>query len=180
MPDASGNLLSSDPGYQAPGSGLINMNPSGNTVAPLPTPVVGYTPATANATAAASKSYDPSGVAVLDQDTVQGQLDKVLSQDSKLLQRADVRSRQEMAGKGLINTTMGRLDQASQGFGQRSRHHFSDGIRQSMDRFLVVIPTKRQSQIKRGKKHAHLFEHVCLINFFDLGLQFPIQMPEPM
>jgi len=106
MPDANGKLLPGEPNYTPPGSGLINLDPSGSTVAPLVSPVAGYTPAQATPSAAASKSYEPSGVAVLDQDTVQGQLDQVLAKDSKLLQRADVRSRQQMAGSGLINSTM--------------------------------------------------------------------------
>ncbi|MEO7666833.1 MAG: hypothetical protein ABIU97_07360 [Dehalococcoidia bacterium] len=64
-------------------------------------------PVTAAPSTATSNGYTPTGTVVVDDDTVQGQLDKVLSKDSKLIQRADARSRSAMAGNGMINSSMG-------------------------------------------------------------------------
>lgn len=106
MPDPSGNLIPGDPGYKAPGTGLINATPGQTNVTPSATPSVGYTPATASPTAAASKSYTPTGTVVLDEDTVQGQLKNVIGADSKLLQQARTKVRNEAASRGMINSSM--------------------------------------------------------------------------
>ena len=75
--------------------------------APPTPPPASYTPTVAAPSTAISKGYNPVGTVVIDDDTVQGQLDKVLAKDSKVIQRADARSRAAMAGNGMINSTMG-------------------------------------------------------------------------
>jgi hypothetical protein len=101
MPDVNGNLIPGDPGYKAPGTGLINVTAGQTNVTPSPNPSVGYTPETAE-----SKSYAPTSTVMLDQDTVQGQLRNIIGADSPLLQQAATRARNEANARGLINSSM--------------------------------------------------------------------------
>lgn len=64
-----------------------------------------YTPATAAPVAATATGYTPSPYTVTGNQTVQDQLDQIIAKDSPLLQRADVRSKQQMNERGLINSS---------------------------------------------------------------------------
>ena len=80
--------------------GLINLP------APPTDQVATYQPQTANAVQAASKSYEPKGFAVTSDQTVAGQLEKIVASDSPLLQQARTRAHQEMNARGLINSSL--------------------------------------------------------------------------
>lgn len=87
---------------------LAGLPPAGSAPSAPPTPpAAGYTPTTAAPSLATSKGYNPVGTVVIDDDTVQGQLDKVLAKDSKVIQRANARSNSRLAGNGMINSSMG-------------------------------------------------------------------------
>lgn len=105
MPDANGKLLLGDPGYQAPGTGLINTTPGQTTVAPG-TPVTSYTPAAATAIAPTSTSYTPMSYTVAPNQTVQQNMQSVIEADSPLMQQARKRSDQAMSQRGLLNSSL--------------------------------------------------------------------------
>ncbi len=115
MPDQNGTLLPTDPGYVQPGAGLVNSAPGNTNVSPataLPGPdkpipsVASYTPAQATADVATSKGYNPNAFAVTDDQTVQGQLSKIMSADSPLLQQAKARANIESNNSGLLDSSM--------------------------------------------------------------------------
>lgn len=68
--------------------------------------VTGYTPSTATASTATAKGYDAKGVSVGDNDTVQGQVLKITGSDSPLMKQAERRAREEMAPRGLLNSSL--------------------------------------------------------------------------
>lgn len=68
--------------------------------------VTSYTPSTATAATATAKGYDAKGVAVGDNDTVQGQVLKITSSDSPLMKQAERRAREDMAPRGLLNSSL--------------------------------------------------------------------------
>lgn len=106
MPDAQGNLVAGDPGYMAPGTGLIKATSGQQNVTPDTNPVMSYTPAIATATKANSQGYTPVGTVITDPQTVQGQLKNIIAADSPLMQQAGTRARQSANSRGLINSSM--------------------------------------------------------------------------
>jgi hypothetical protein len=60
-----------------------------------------YTPTTGTA-----QTYDPSQWSVANSQTVQGQLGGILKQDSPLMQLAGTQAKQQMSGRGLLNSSM--------------------------------------------------------------------------
>lgn len=89
------------PGYIAPNTGLLSVGQAG--AAPI---VAGYTPSTAQASTATSTSYDPSAFAVTPDQTVQSQVEKIVSGDSALMQQARTRANQDAQAKGLLNSSL--------------------------------------------------------------------------
>lgn len=68
--------------------------------------VTSYTPATATAATATAKGYDAKGVAVGDNDTVQGQVQKIIGEGSPLMKQAERRAREQVAPRGLLNSSL--------------------------------------------------------------------------
>ena len=91
MPDASGNLLPSDPGYVAPPTGgLIN------------SPTVTAPPVQAVATTAA-----PTPFTVAPEATVASNIEKIVAADSPLMAQAASRAAQQVNARGLLNSSIG-------------------------------------------------------------------------
>lgn len=88
-------------------SGLINL-PSQPAIpqAPAVPTVAGYNASTATPVNATAKSYDPKGFAVTSDQTVQGQIKKIVDDDSPLMQQALTRATQKMNQRGLINSSI--------------------------------------------------------------------------
>lgn len=99
MPDANGNLKPGDPGYIAPNTGLLN------TVTPDKT-AIGYTPTTTTSKDANAVGYQANPFTVSPDQTVQEQISKITSADSKLMQQARVRANQAAQQKGLLNSSI--------------------------------------------------------------------------
>lgn len=95
MPDANGNLPEEDKR-----TGLIGAaSTPGESVTT-------YTPSTATAGSAVGKGYTAKGVSVGDDDTVQGQLSKITATNSPLMMQAERRARDEVAPRGLLNSSL--------------------------------------------------------------------------
>lgn len=115
MPDANGKLLPSDPGYIAPtatagagtGTGLINAAPTGAPLATPADPVAAYDTSKAVATPAAATGYDPTAFTVSPNATVADQIKGIVASDSPLMQQAEVKAREQMNARGLINSSQG-------------------------------------------------------------------------
>lgn len=90
-----------EPGYLEPNSGLLTVGQASQS----PT-VAGYTPSQAQATPASASTYDPSKFLVDDKQTVQGQVEKIVDSDSKLMQQARVRANQDAQAKGLLSSSL--------------------------------------------------------------------------
>ncbi len=93
---ADPNILTTDP----PKTGLL-------AAASKPgESITGYTPTTATASNATSTGYTAKTVAVGENDTVLGQVNKITSQDSPLMRQAERRAKESMAPRGLLNSSM--------------------------------------------------------------------------
>ena len=101
----------------ASSSGLLNsvpMQPSdwmavpsaGMPPPPVPADPSRYTAAQANPTSATATGYNPNAYAVTNDQTVQGQLKKVVAEDSPLMQQATTRANQEMNRRGLLSSSL--------------------------------------------------------------------------
>jgi hypothetical protein len=104
MPDAQGNALPGEPGYQTPGTaatgattGLMNTTavPLTPSIAPAVTP---YTPINQPAPAPTPVALDPS-------KTVAGGVEKIIAADSPLMQQATARAMAKMNERGLLNSS---------------------------------------------------------------------------
>ena len=105
MPDAQGNLVPGDPGYVAPGTGLLNSTPGQTNVTPGQT-IVNYTPALATPAPATATGYTPTPYTVAPEATVQERVKQIAAEDSPLMQQAATRARQAMVDKGLLNSSI--------------------------------------------------------------------------
>lgn len=114
MPSPTGQPLPGEPGYRPPSepdatkpvSGLINATPGQTTITPG-APAPSYTPAQATSDRAQATPYDPKQFLVADDQTVQGQLSKILkSGTSPLLQQAETRALQQANQRGLLNSSL--------------------------------------------------------------------------
>ncbi len=105
----------------APSSGLLNavpMQPSDWMTAPYkksdqaqndylpPTPDLPPPPISPDASRANATGYNPNSYAVTTDQTVQGQLKKVIADDSPLIQQATTRANQEMNRRGLLSSSL--------------------------------------------------------------------------
>lgn len=104
MPDAQGNLVPGDPGYTAPATnaataniGLMNTTAAPVTPAAAP-PVAPYTPINQPAPAVTPIVVDPS-------KTVAGGVEKLIREDSPLMQQATARAMAKMNERGLLNSS---------------------------------------------------------------------------
>lgn len=88
-----------DPGYIAPNTGLLQ-------AVTLDRSVIGYEPRTATPERPTATGYTPTEFHVDNNQTVSGQLSRILAQDSPLLQQARARAAAEMNSKGLLNTSI--------------------------------------------------------------------------
>ncbi|MDO8547874.1 MAG: hypothetical protein Q7R68_11025 [Nitrospirales bacterium] len=105
MPDAQGNLLPGEAGYQAPGTGLLNSTPGQTNVTPG-APIVNYTPALAEPKAATATGYTPTPYGVAPKQTVAEQVKTIVGEDSPLMQQAATRAKQTMVDRGLLNSSL--------------------------------------------------------------------------
>jgi hypothetical protein len=83
-----------------PPAGLINDNPQ-PTATPPPPVTIPDTPA------AAAVGYDPDALKVTSDQTVQGQIDRIIKSGSPLMEQAESNARRMMNTRGLINSTAG-------------------------------------------------------------------------
>lgn len=95
MPDANGNLLPEDKR-----TGLISAaSTPGQSITT-------YAPEQVTAATATGRGYTPKTVTVGENDTVQGQLNKITATDSPLMKQAERRARDEVAPRGLLNSSL--------------------------------------------------------------------------
>ena len=73
---------------------------------PKETEAAGYSAAQANPVSATSTGYTPKGFVVTPDQTVQGQLSKVIADDSPLIQQARTRAAQAANARGLLNSSI--------------------------------------------------------------------------
>jgi len=131
MPDANGVLQAGDPGYIAPGTGLLNSQVGETNVTPG-APVTGYTPAQASsygygaaqapsygyvappassggytASQGLAGGYTPTAYEVPRSATVQEQVRDIVGQDSPLMQQAASIANQRSNDRGLLNSSLG-------------------------------------------------------------------------
>lgn len=108
MPDANGNPVPGDPNYVAPSSGTTAPN-QGTTGGLMNTTAAPTTPSTTPAAPAYTPINQPDpGVAGITLDpskTVAGGVEKLISQDSPLMQQAAARAAAKMNERGLLNSS---------------------------------------------------------------------------
>lgn len=102
MPTADGTLVPGDPGYTTPANstGMINNTSVPN---PAPSPDAGQPLAPPPAAVATQATAVPFTVG--DNQTVAGQVQKIINQDSPLIQQANARAMAKMNERGLLNSS---------------------------------------------------------------------------
>ena len=87
-------------------TGLLDAGLPKTTPAPVTDQVAGYPPPTAAPVKATATGYTPVGFAVTPDQTVAGQIAKLIDQDSPLMRQAVLRARTEVNNRGLINSSL--------------------------------------------------------------------------